>query len=165
MSSSEWGPPLREQDNTVLTSTHRRLVRGAIFALVLAGGFVLSYCIAVFPPNDQSFYPRCQLHSLTGLHCPGCGTTRAVHSLLNGQVEQAIAWNPIALIVVPVLAIALIRSLWSWAWERPAKPMRRSPAWIAAVIGTILILFGILRNVPIEPFSRLAPHEIVNARQ
>jgi len=141
----------------------RRLVRGSLLALAAVGLAAVAFGIALYPPNEHSIYPRCQLHSLTGLHCPGCGTTRAVHSLLNGRIEQAIAWNPLALIVVPILAVALIRSLWSWAWERPAKPFRRSPAWIAAVIGTILVLFGILRNVPIEPFSRLAPHEIVNA--
>lgn len=142
--------------------SQRRLIRGTIFVLLIVGGAALAFGVASYPPNDQSFYPRCQLHSLTGLHCPGCGTTRAVHSLLNGNIEQAIAWNPITLIVVPILAIALIRSLWSWAWERPLKPMYRNPAWLAAAICTILILFGILRNVPLEPFSRLAPHEIVN---
>lgn len=141
---------------------HRRLIRGTIFVLLIIGGSALAYGIAAYPPNDQSFYPRCQLHSLTGLHCPGCGLTRSVHSLLNGHLEQAIAWNPLALILVPLLGFLLLRSLLSWAWEKPIPSTIRYPAWTAAVIGTVLVLFGILRNLPIEPFSRLAPHEIVN---
>jgi hypothetical protein len=141
------------------------MVRGAICTLLAIGGAALVYAITVVPPTNASFYPRCQLHSLTGLHCPGCGTTRALHSLFNGQIEQAIAWNPIALLAVPFLAVALIRSLWSWLWDIPITTSRKNPAWIAVVIGTILVLFGILRNIPVEPFSRLAPHEILTGER
>ena len=142
---------------------HRRLIRGTIFVLLIIGGSALAYGVGTYPPNEQSFYPRCQLHSLTGLHCPGCGLTRSVHSLLNGQIGQAIAWNPLALVIVPLVGYLALRWLWYWAWEKPLPNSRRYPTWFITVIGTILVLFGILRNVPIEPFSRLAPHEIVNA--
>ena len=142
--------------------THRRLIRGAILALVIVGGFFIVWGLKAFPPTEQSFYPRCQFHSLTGLHCPGCGMTRSLHNALNGRFEQAIAYNALTLIVVPVLVVALFRSLWSWLWELPIKPSRRTPKWIPIAIGVVLVLFGILRNVPIEPFSRLAPHETIN---
>lgn len=142
--------------------SHRRLIRGTIFVLLIVGGSALAYGVAAYPPGEQSFYPRCQLHSLTSLHCPGCGLTRSVHSILNGQVEQALAWNPLALVIVPLLAYLGLRWLWYWAWEKPLPSSYRYPSWFAAAIGTILVLFGILRNIPVEPFSRLAPHEIVN---
>ena len=144
------------------TTNSRRLIRGAILALVIVGGFFIAWGLKAFPPSEQSFYPRCQLHSLTGLHCPGCGMTRSLHSALNGRFEQAIAFNVLALVVVPFLAIALIRSLWSWLWELPIKPSRRNPKWIPIAIGVVLVLFGILRNIPVEPFSWLAPHDLVS---
>ena len=68
----------------------------------------------------------------------------------------------VTFIVVPVLAMDILRSLWSWLWELPLKPSRRTPKWIAISIGVLLILFGILRNVPVEPFSWLAPHDLVS---
>ncbi|MFO0936074.1 MAG: DUF2752 domain-containing protein [Gemmataceae bacterium] len=126
----------------------------------MTGGFFMLWGLKVFPPNEQSFYPRCQLHSLTGLHCPGCGLTRSVHSLLNGELKQAVSYNLLAIVVVPVLAVAMIRSLWSWMWEKPFKPSKRNWTWMPITIGSIMVLFGILRNLPYEPFRWLAPHEI-----
>ena len=138
------------------------MIRGAILALVIIGGFFVAWGLKAFPPTEQSFYPRCQLHSLTGLNCPGCGMTRSLHSALNGQFEQAISYNALALIVLPILAIAIFRSLWSWMWELPIKPYRSSPKWIPIAIGITVALFGILRNIPVEPFSWLAPHDLVS---
>lgn len=40
----------------------------------------------------------CPLKLLTGIPCPGCGTTRAVFAMLNGDVIQALMINPIGLL-------------------------------------------------------------------
>ena len=141
---------------------HRRLIRGAILALVVVGGFFVAWGIRAFPPTEASFYPRCQLNYWTGLHCPGCGATRAMHSLLNGDVKQAAAYNVLALFTVPFLGILLLRSLWSWMWELPIKSGGKNHSWIAISICVLLMLFAVLRNIPSEPFSWLAPHEIVH---
>src|SRR5262249_36109484 len=88
---------------STLSPWSRRLVPGAILLLgtaAVAGGI---FVLATVKPTDDSFYPKCQLHSLTGLHCPGCGTTRAVYSLLNGRFEQAMAYNVLVPIILPVL--------------------------------------------------------------
>lgn len=37
--------------------------------------------------------------------CPSCGTTRAIEALLNGNIFQAIYYNPLGLIVLPVMLI------------------------------------------------------------
>lgn len=44
----------------------------------------------------SSYLPPCLFHLWTGLPCPGCGTTRAVTSLLQLRLLDAIAWNPLA---------------------------------------------------------------------
>lgn len=116
--------------------------------------------LAIVPPTESAFYPKCQLHSLTGLHCPGCGTTRAVHAALNGRVLQSLAYNALAWAILPIAGIALVRSLWVWYRNVPAKSHRGgSPVW-PWVIGGMLLLYGILRNLPWHPFTLLAPHEI-----
>ncbi len=40
--------------------------------------------------------PQCPLHAFTGVPCPGCGTTRAVESLLAGNWPAALLFNPLA---------------------------------------------------------------------
>ena len=89
--------------------------------------------------------------------------TRSLHSFLNGDFEQAIAYNLLAPIVFPILGIALFRSLWSWVWDSPIPKSVLNARWrgyIPWVLGAIVILFLVLRNIPAYPFNLLAPHEL-----
>lgn len=128
--------------------------------LFAAAGLVAGIAIlAAVPPTEDSYYPRCQLHSATGLHCPGCGTTRAIHAFFNGRFEQALAYNAIAIVVLPILAWSLLKSLWYWYRNVRVAGSRSSPVW-PWVIAVLLIGYGVARNLPWEPFSRLAPQEL-----
>jgi hypothetical protein len=69
----------------------------------------LTACMVVyaFPPQQYSFYPACAFHRLTGLLCPGCGATRALHALLRGELFVAADLNPLLVSMLPViLAVA-----------------------------------------------------------
>lgn len=140
----------------------RRLVRGTLLAFAGLAVAVGLYVLAVVPPTQSSIYPGCQLYQLTGLHCPGCGTTRALHALLNADPEQALAYNPFAFVALPLLAWFLVQSFWFWFWDRPLPPRTRTfwTRYGPLVIGGLLLAYAILRNVPIYPFTLLAPHEL-----
>jgi hypothetical protein len=123
------------------------------------------FYLKMTPPTETSVFPACQWYLFTGLHCPGCGLTRALHSLLNGEFRQAMAWNALGLLLLPYLALSLIRSLWTWAWcgESGADEFRlrwRGWPWLLAFV---LVAYSLLRNLPGEPFCWLAPHEIQRA--
>jgi len=45
--------------------------------------------------------PPCAFYSSTGFYCPGCGGTRAVLSLLQGDVLKSVFYHP----VVPYVAV------------------------------------------------------------
>ena len=113
----------------------------------VAGALVLLY---FFPPAQHAFYPRCLLHSLTGLSCPGCGSLRAIHRLLHGDLVEAFWLNPLLLIALPVLAGAL---LIDWGRRRSGsvgidlQTYVRHPAWVWSLV-TVVVGFGVLRNVP-----------------
>jgi hypothetical protein len=34
------------------------------------------------------------------------------------------------------------------------------PAWTPLAIGTVLLTFAVVRNIPVYPFTLLAPHEL-----
>lgn len=113
--------------------------------------------VAIFPPNDTPWYPVCMFHQLTGWHCPGCGLTRSLHALLNGRVMQSLAYNPL-----------LVVGLCWTVWEAAARGVylglgvrKAGPAnWMIWSFVALLLLFGIVRNIPIAAFELLAPHEI-----
>jgi len=62
-----------------------------------------------FDPTQWAFLPGCPLHALTGLHCPGCGSTRALHQLAHGHLGAAFGLNPLAVGALPVLGFFALR--------------------------------------------------------
>ena len=149
---------------TNVSRTRSRWVRLGLLAvaLLLVGGAV--GVVRTFPPTTAPIYPKCQLHTLTGLHCPGCGLTRCAHALTEGNVEQALAWNAFGFVMLPLFGWLLGKLLWDTIWGTP--PSRTAPRfvglkkWISIVGVGVLLTFGVLRNLPYEPFTLLAPHVV-----
>lgn len=139
----------------------RRLwVRGCLVSLAAGAG---GYVVATFPPAAHDLYPKCQTYALFGLHCPGCGLTRAAHALLTGDVSQAFAYNLFAPVVLPLAALAAGRALLGWVRGRPPVSIGPPPRWARHwpwVVGGLLAAYAVARNVPAEPFTLLTPHEL-----
>lgn len=136
------------------------MIRGSLVALllILAGGAL--YYLKINPPTHNSIYPTCNFHRMTGLHCPGCGMTRGLHSILNGDLKQALAYNATILIILPLVGFAMARSLIIWARAAPAGVSKHIPTWQPILLLALLLVFAIARNIPAEPFVWLAPHEV-----
>lgn len=47
----------------------------------------------------------CLIRSASGVPCPSCGSTRAVLSLMEGDLMQALWWNPLGLLLAVVMCI------------------------------------------------------------
>ena len=99
----------------------------------------------------------CLLHDLTGLHCPGCGMTRAANAVLEGNVAAAFRFNPLGVILLPLALVALVPEVLGWLRGCPPAwrfPLGKRGAWILA---WLVIGFAVLRNLPFPPFNWLAP--------
>jgi hypothetical protein len=95
--------------------------------------------------------PPCPLHAFTGLYCPGCGATRATRALLHGDFIAAFHFNALYITLLPLVGLFVAQSAWL------PRPYRGSKN-IGPALLVIAILFGILRNIPVAPFTALAPH-------
>jgi hypothetical protein len=104
---------------------------------VLAGVAAVSAIAILYrvDPATSHLYPRCAFHELTGLQCPGCGTTRALHHLLHGDLAGAFRLNAMLFVAVPFGAIAT-------ASRRVAT--HPVTGWAAAAV---TIVWWIARNV------------------
>jgi hypothetical protein len=118
--------------------------------LVAAGAGALT-AVELIDPAHSNVFPSCIFRSITGLECPGCGSTRALHQLLNGDVLHAFNLNPLALIALPWLLWRL--SLWLTGRVSARPPA--NPRWLAA-LAVLVLTYGVLRNVPVEPFTFLS---------
>jgi hypothetical protein len=120
-----------------------------------AAGGAAGLLVAV-DPGVAGHYPTCPFLAVTGLYCPGCGTLRLVHQLLTGHPGAALGLNPLFVAIVPFLLYAYLR----WAAERVAGvrlPAVKAPPWSVRLVPVLVIVFGVARNIPIDPFTALAP--------
>lgn len=53
----------------------------------------------------------CPIKALTGRNCPGCGMTRATSSALHGNFKQALRYNRLVVIMLPILAYQWLQML------------------------------------------------------
>ena len=122
-------------------------------ALLALGAFLLVLLVLVFvDPRTAPFAPICPVHAATGLHCPGCGTGRALHALVHGDLPLALRLNALTVAAIPVfLALTLRAAL------LPKKPLPVPPLWLRLLIYAVLLAFLVGRNLPFEPFASWAP--------
>jgi hypothetical protein len=120
-------------------------------AAVLVAGLGACAYIAAVDPNHSTAYPQCPTKLLTGLDCPMCGATRAVHSLLRGDVIGAMDHNLLFVLLLPAFAYGFV----AWTMGRlghPMRPLPMSSRWVAIPLAVVLLAFAVVRNLSWGPF-------------
>jgi hypothetical protein len=136
-----------------------RRIRFAATVAVLSCGAAVLYRFDPSARGRANFYPTCVIHQYTGLYCPACGATRAIHALLHGHFLAATHFNPlVTLLAVPVLGWSFIRSGISAVLPHVQYDECRNVR-LSRMIGALVITFSIVRNIPCRPFNYLAPPE------
>ncbi len=119
----------------------------------IAAGVAIGSAVCLlffFAPSEYNFYPKCALHSLTGLNCPGCGVLRATHELLHGNFTGAFLFNPLFVATLPLFGLLAIPGVRQTTALLVGHKIGRT-----LLLATLLI-FTVLRNAPI--FSGSAAH-------
>jgi hypothetical protein len=124
--------------------------------LALAAGVGAVTMLLSFDPATSKLFPPCPLRYFTGWYCPGCGSLRAMHQLLQGNLRAAWALNPLAIISLPFLTYGAASYLSCELRGRYLPQIFLPAIWIRSLCAAI-ILFGIARNLPFHPFELLAP--------
>ncbi|ABA87631.2 hypothetical protein Pcar_0371 [Syntrophotalea carbinolica DSM 2380] len=125
--------------------------------LLVVGAVVATGVLLCFSPVENRWFPPCPFRSLTGWYCPGCGSTRALHHLLHGRIGAAFGYNALMVVSVPFL---LVRGVAGLIPGRALRGFDEKALKPAAIIGicVLVVVYGVLRNLPAYPFSFLAPH-------
>jgi hypothetical protein len=142
---------------TVATSVPRsRPAWTGPVALAAAGAGALAYVGLRDPSTGGGFIP-CPFHQATGLWCPGCGMTRALHQLLHGNVAASLGFNLFLPVVLAIGVWLWLQWFWPTVGGRELPGLRRvpKPVWVGLLVA--LVVFTVARNLPFAPLDALAP--------
>lgn len=129
--------------------------RQRVVLAVLAGAGA-AWFIAAHPPTAGSPYPPCLIHALTGWHCPGCGSARALHAAAHARFAAAFDCNPLAMIALGGLIPWGAWQAWLGLRHNRFATLTLPPAASWSIVAAIA-LFTVARNLPWAPFASLAP--------
>lgn len=140
----------------LLSQHERRLV--AVLFMLTAGGLIL---LRVFDPATSGVFPPCPLRYLTGFYCPGCGSLRAMHALLHGDLYRAWAMNPLMIMTLPFVTYGLA-SFALLQLRGKGLPQIMLPANCIRGLCVVILLYCVARNLPYHPFNLLAPGALLH---
>lgn len=115
--------------------------RLTLFLPVLMGGVLI---VMVTPLKDTIPWPPCPFKALTGCYCPGCGSTRSMMALADGDVLLSFRQNPFVIFTLVYLLLAWVKVIRVFR-SGSALTEKAHPKLIAG-LGVVIIMFGILRN-------------------
>lgn len=119
---------------------------GSILIVVLLAGIAVVY--KYLDPSVVPIFPRCPFRLLTGYLCPGCGSQRAIHHLLNLDLAGAWQMNPLFVIALPYLLLGLILKPLSRHNGRGTRLYDQLYGYRASVVVlVVIVLFWIGRNI------------------
>ncbi|MDX1462453.1 MAG: DUF2752 domain-containing protein [Marinirhabdus sp.] len=132
-----------------------------ILKVVGVGILVIALAMVYFSfnPLEHTFFLQCPFHSLTGYYCPGCGSQRAIHQLLHGDLYLAFSYNPFMVLSLPLIAYGIGTKLYNYIFQAQHRVQLFYKNWFIYGYFAIAVLYWILRNLSFEPFRYLAPME------
>jgi hypothetical protein len=126
--------------------------------------FLLTYSCSILyrfnPASSSGIYPPSLVREWGGFYCPGCGTFRALHQFLHGNLYAAFALNPLLTVCLPYIIywfVAVSLKIYSNI-NLPIVVFRERNLKLLVLT---IVVYGIMRNIPFAPFSWLAPGQLL----
>ena len=123
----------------------KRIVLWTIVALVVLAGVMVYFFNDPSDPGASKYFPKCPVYSFTGMKCPGCGSQRVLHDLLNGDLEKALHHNALLLVAIPVIGLYFIAD--AIKRRHPALDNALNHPVAIATLLVIVVLWTIVRNI------------------
>src|SRR2546429_2527913 len=128
----------------------QRLIAATVWLGLIATATFLFFFNPAEPANQ--FVPKCPFRMLTGLQCPGCGSTRACYQLLHLHPLAAFKLNPLMLLTLPFIVYGFLGFTRSAITGQPQRRVFIPSIYIWMWLGA-MIFFWIFRNTPWYPFG------------
>lgn len=117
---------------------------GAAVAVLLAAALYIFY---TFNPEAQPLFPKCPFLLVTGYECPGCGSQRAIHSLLHFNIGAALRYNAFMVLALPYIFLGIYLEYFGGKKRFPGVTKFFFGRWSALALLVLIFAYWILRNL------------------
>jgi len=120
-------------------------------------GIGLAFLYFYINPSTVNFLPKCTLYQTTGIYCPGCGSQRATHHLLNLNITGVLQQNILFVAGLIIFGYYLTIKGVNYFFKKNIYLYTQNKK-VQIAIFLFILVFWILRNIPEYPFNLLAPN-------
>lgn len=117
---------------------------GAAVIILIAAALYIFYTL---DPAEQPLFPKCPFLLATGYECPGCGSQRAIHSLLHLDIGAALRYNAFMLLALPYIILGIYLEYFGGKKRFPQVGKIFFCRWSAVVVLAVIIAYWFLRNL------------------
>ena len=129
----------------------KKRILKVIFFLILAILIIISY----FLLNKRfGFGIPCLFHEITGLYCPGCGSTRMLFAILKGNIKEAFMFNQFVFILLPFLFLYVGYQIYLYIMAKKDTILSRIPNYVFIIVAVLAVIWGVVRNIDALSFLR-----------
>ena len=138
----------KDSNDALDDASHRKAIRSERrFFVMMSTLCVIGLVVLLLGhPSSYSMMPKCPFYIATGLYCPGCGSLRATHYLLRGNVSQSLRNHPL---MIPLLVcILFFYGKRLYEFRKGRNVIFKGELTLVTVILAVFVIFFIVRNIP-----------------
>jgi hypothetical protein len=133
-----------------LVRFNKRISLKEIFIFIICISVIILWFIFL-----EKIHYRCPFEAILHIWCSGCGGTRMINSIIEGNFYQAFRYNPLLFILLIIGIIYFIFMIIVYI-KKKVIVLPSKYVWIFII--SLLIIYMILRNI--SYFSFLIPAEV-----
>lgn len=122
----------------------RKIILIAVVGLML---MIAVFVFYQFDPDEVSFFPKCPFLLSTGYKCPGCGTQRALHSLMHLKIWDALKQNAFIFFAIPYIFVGVYIEYFGGKQRYPKLERVLFGRYSAIILFVGIVLYWIVRNI------------------
>ena len=117
------------------------------FKLIIIEISIIVFITIMFLFVNSNFIPHCFWQENFNLICPGCGSTRCVISLINGDFLQSFTYNPFLFVLIVYVFLLNLLYIINTILDKKYLKIFYPKWWYIVIYFSLWVIYTIILNV------------------